>query len=29
MCGNMFDLTEIGINEGYGNFSSSINMDRP
>ena len=29
MCDNMFNLTEIGITEGYGNFSSSTNLDRP
>ena len=26
MCGNMYNLTDIGITEGYGNFT---NMDRP
>ena len=29
MCGNMFNLTEIGITEGYDNFSNSRNMDKP
>ena len=29
MCGNMFNMTEIEITEGYGNFSNSTNMDRP
>ena len=29
MCGIMFNLTEIGITEGYGNFSNSASMDRP
>ena len=29
MCGNMFNVTETGIAEGYGNFSNFVNMDRP
>ena len=29
MCGNIFNVTETGIAEGYGNFSNSMNMDRP
>ena len=28
MCGNMFNLTEVGITEECENFSSSTNMDR-
>ena len=28
MCGNMFNLIEVGITEECGNFSSSTNMDR-